>query len=329
MGKHLDNRGATMLEFAIVCPLVFFLVCMFIDLAHYFTAVALLQKGAADGAKLAITLSELGEDLSEFPSSDPRYVSFNTGRNDVIDQATSLALDILVGLPNSGARLELVPATVTDAVASGSGAHSGLLAMVVRPGETWTINSPEGDSTFTHPIASIPAGVSMREVLKTQPVIVQINAVKRFFIPLIWDSWPIQVSSVGWLHYHPKSALENSSLFSPTPTPSPSSTYCPNPSTCSPIAWDPVTCSCTRDCPVPPTVNHVCQHGGTWNSSRDRCECDCPSDLTACPYGYKAWEGCSCQSCQRPTDGSCDPPARWNSGPRPADCFCDRTAVGS
>jgi hypothetical protein len=308
--------GATMIEFALVSILFLALFLTFLDLAHYLAARAILIKAAQDALQIAVKSEDFQLDLSEASVGDTGYVRFKDVRNDVIARASSLPLATLISREGSGGMVELKNFTVTDTLADGTETEADIPVAILRPGEVWQEQSTA--TPLAHPY-TMQAGERFKPLLRREPVIVSLHAEKRFFVPLIFSTLPLNVAAVGWVQAYPEVGFNVEEFLSnpdgDDPPPDDDDDPCEAPDYCT--DWDADRCRC---CSEP--SNNPCFNGSVWDTSL--CHCDCTAaGVAGCQDGWSQsdWD-CDCKPCEQPPDSDCT--GCWDT----TTCSCDPECLG-
>jgi hypothetical protein len=88
----LTERGSTMMQFALVIPLLMMLVLAIVDISRLFAVEAMLNKGAEEGLNLAMKIPNLDVDLRGRAPDDWDYINFSEARRRVLQAATRVPL---------------------------------------------------------------------------------------------------------------------------------------------------------------------------------------------------------------------------------------------
>ncbi|MCB0324918.1 MAG: pilus assembly protein [Bdellovibrionales bacterium] len=310
------EQGATLVEFSLVALLLLSLLFTFLDFAHYLTLRAVMIKGAQDALEIALKTDQFQYELSEYSSTSDEYLNeFVPTRADIIAKAVSLPLATLASPEGSGGLVELLTFSAEDRLSNTEVELSGMQALVLRPGDI-AVETVSGLPVH-HPYSK-PAGERMVDSMKSQPVIIQLRAKKKFFLPLFLNELPVNVTAVGWAQQYPKSGFNLQDFLADAPGPGgpedDPDECVPDPS-CGSWSWPP-DCEC---CDEPTEHFELCANGGTWEDHPSVCGCDC-SSAGYCEHGYE-WN-CACRPCPPPADGSC---ACWDF----SSCSCPETCQGN
>lgn len=307
-----SETGAAFVEFALVSLLFLTLFFTFLDLAHYLTARSLMIKAAQDALQIAVKSEDFQVDLRSTQAADKEYEMFKKVRDDIITEASRLPLATIASPDGSDAFLELKNFSMTYNLSDGGqDTVEQIPVAVLRPGESWTWNKT--GEAVEHPY-TLDENDKYSSVLRREPIIVQLRAMKRFFVPLFYDAIPIEVTAVGWAQAYPEVGFNVAEfLNSGGPGEDDDGQPCEKPDFCPAQYWkpDPV-CRCCN----PETGQENCFFGTTY--SFDLCRCDC-TDAPPCPNGQEREQwNCSCKPCERPTNLVCPDGEEWVQ----ASCGC-------
>ncbi len=301
-----SEAGAAFVEFALVSLLFLTLFLTFLDLAHYLTARSLMIKAAQDALQIAVKSEDFQVDLRSTEGADKEFTLFKQVRDDVIAEAIRLPMATVASAEGTDGFLELKNFTTTYTLSDGTQEQiDDIPVAVIRPGESWTLE--ESGEAVEHPYA-LESTDKYSAVLRREPIIVQLRAQKRFFVPLFFDAIPIEVTAVGWAQAYPEVGFNIAQFLNSDNLPGDDDggDPCVKPNHCPDQYWkgDP-TCRCCN----PENSQDECFFGTTY--SFDLCKCDC-STAPACPAGQEreSWN-CSCKPCARPGGLNCPAGQEW------------------
>ncbi|RME58490.1 MAG: hypothetical protein D6780_06635, partial [Candidatus Dadabacteria bacterium] len=196
------RKGASLVEFAIVFPIIIIFILGLIDIARYWSARSILQAGVNEGANLAAELSGVEIDIRQLccddsgnssctnPQEDRETLErFLTVRRQIIRAALRLPLGTFFGRKGLNERgVNLLRVLVQDDTNNGCSDPIGsYYAGFLRPGESVIITTPSGAKTISHPRA-LQADEPLSPTLLKQPVIVVAAAEFDWFLPFIPNS---------------------------------------------------------------------------------------------------------------------------------------------
>ena len=211
-----DGHGATLVQFALVLPLLLIFVLAIMDVVRIFTAQALLNKGAADGVHAAVMMSNLDLDYRGLnPTTSVDYSRFQEARRRVLSAAMSIPVSTLLSDPDTPSSMQLQKFSMTDVgltqdvdpVVSGAG--------LIRPGER--IKDVDDDTWIDHGTypprtdGSAP-NQSPEMLMQNFPVEVRLEAKIKIFstplLPFLPQTLTIHSRAIGYRElYVPKGPL--------------------------------------------------------------------------------------------------------------------------
>ncbi len=232
-----NEKGAAILEFALVGGLFLMLVLAIIDLSRYYALQALLTKGAQNGLALAKTIPNLDIDVQELASVcdhfDPNteqtlyqeclnenYQDFLDARAEVIIEAARLPLATLADEPNSDTGSELIAYSMDDTtfmttVPTGQTNFSNLSAAVIRPGDQAYLGALEDNYVIEHPSICAKSGSCIKgqrkrkdgeqyeTLLRNHPLVVTLRADVNMILPM-FGSTTIEGTAMGYREVNSK-----------------------------------------------------------------------------------------------------------------------------
>lgn len=260
-----QERGAALVEAALVIATFFFTLLVFIDICRYFAARTLMLKAVDDAASLAAVASNFDLDTVAIkdptPSGTTTYTDFVAARERIFTEATALPEATFIGTPASTSAIKFEEYVILDELyPTGGGAFSYtspptpvVSALVLRPGESARRRDASGVETWVHhPVRCSPQAVAdgctnprftyerMSGMLETMPIYVELSANFQSFNPF-FGTFPIRVSGMAWRDQPAKSGFREGAQ-APTSGPVPitypggGTTVCPapeSPSSCS------------------------------------------------------------------------------------------------
>ena len=145
-----DNRAATMVEFALVAPIMFLFLFLIVDFGQLALARVYLHQALEEGSKVARTVINLEVDRRDFDITEIEFRRSVVARQKVIDAAveflggTSLIRTTYTGTGNGGL-IDLLDITLDEStlpIASGENpADVTAKVMLLLPGECATVVS--------------------------------------------------------------------------------------------------------------------------------------------------------------------------------------------
>jgi hypothetical protein len=192
--RSVRERGATLLEFAIVFPTLFVLLIAIIDFSRLLLVGAILSKGAENGLNLAKKLPYLETDFRNKLPTDPDYQNFLNARRRVLFEAKRLPLSVIATDWNSAASggVKLLPFKMVDTgVDVGLGNPAPDLtygAALIRPGEQVTFEHNASSHTVNHktlPPIPDPPSQSVENLVTGHPITVELRAQVDMWLPFL------------------------------------------------------------------------------------------------------------------------------------------------
>jgi hypothetical protein len=183
-----SDSGATVLEFAIVLPILMLACLSVIDLARYLTIQALLNKGAEDGLNMAMKMPNLDIDIRNLKDTDANYQVFREARRRVIWAATRLPLATLVTDFDTPSSAQLAQWTITDQGMDGVTPSYNKGAVLLRPGEQAAVDIHGTTVVVDHPTVKpggggAPPPQTPEMLMKKNPISIQLDARVDMFLP--------------------------------------------------------------------------------------------------------------------------------------------------
>lgn len=253
--KWAADRGASIVQFCLVVPILMLITIAIVDLCRLLTIETILNKGAEDGLNLATKLSNIDNDITGMQPSDADYLFYNEARRRVILQATRIALTTFLTDENTPSAAKLLPMTVVDEQLDTSLVAAPVWtrgAALLRPGERAWAGDPlaVGDLTKGQWVqhskvaySSPPPPQRTEMLLKYQPLQVEIRAEVQMLLPYLGKK-VVRGSALGYREPNiPKSPLAPLPGDLPIVTPFPTATPQPTPTatprvTPTPPVWD-------------------------------------------------------------------------------------------
>lgn len=295
------QRGATILEFALVSAIFFFALLALFDFTRYFSLQALLTKGAQNGLEVAKVIDGLRidpEDLDEncAPNNQAciqaNYQRMMAARRTVEQSATALPLATFASEPNSGGSFPLDSYTINSDNPPAAGqtppAAPSINAVILRPGEV-TTNNRTGqivEHPQICPLGATSCGNNKRPRAPTEtltglyrafPIVVQVQTEFKPLFPF-WTPFQTTGTAIGYRE------ISTGSIDPQIPA----SLACQNPPPCGANSF--LTPACTCQC------NLQCRPIGSIPTvpNSDCTECVCDSSYQ-CPDGqHLNTSSCSC-----------------------------------
>jgi len=209
----LDDRGVTMLEFALILPLFMMLTLGMIDLARVYTLKAILNKGAEEGLNIALKIPNLDVDIENLSPTHYEYGRYIQARNIVIDRATRLPLATLFSDddPQAMARLANFVYSDPNSVTNVDDIRNGSAAFL-RPGDRLQKDSQTSGEWVNHRTLPNDGTGNPRQqtpeiLYKSHPIIVELRANIRPLTPFI-PELNIASRSMGYREEVPKGPLD-------------------------------------------------------------------------------------------------------------------------
>lgn len=178
---YLDRTGASLVEFAIVFPLMMFILLSAIDLCRYMILQSLLNKAAHDGVMVAVKTPNLDIDLHGLSTTSKRYQAFAKARERVINAALHIPLSTMFEDESTDGSNQLISFTMIDSEAqpdpdSGQAPAIRRSAALIRPGDRVILHTSEGDRPVYNILVPNKNDMPPRVIMSYFPVIVQLNA---------------------------------------------------------------------------------------------------------------------------------------------------------
>ena len=231
-----NERGVSMIQFALIFPLLMLIIMGFLDLARYFATLAVLNAGAERGLNQALKISNLDVDYRGKSPTDVEYLRFREARERVVNAAIVMPRATIVGDTASADQIRLRPMTVTDAgftLAPGDvdPAPYTAGAMVLRPGECANVLGYglrcNRDTLHLGP-TDPPPPTSPGELMKTHPVQVVLRAEMKSYLPF-FDKYTVFGQAIGYREVDVPRGPFASAAPTASPTPDPGATPTPTP----------------------------------------------------------------------------------------------------
>lgn len=207
-----DERGATMLESALLIGIVFIFTLSIVDIARFIMLEAILNKGAEEGLNVATKISNFDYDVRDLSVTDSRYYDFYEARRRVLEAATRLPLQTFFTRPGVPSDAELIEYEHTDREVNGAAAAPPSIvraAAVIRPGEYVTQTDDVSRYLTNVKKPALPGELlpprpwSMPSGLRNSPIQVELRARIRPLCPQSLCPWFAQVREIrgvalGW-----------------------------------------------------------------------------------------------------------------------------------
>lgn len=233
---HRNERGVSLIQFALIFPLLMLIIMGFLDLARYFATLAVLNAGAERGLNQALKIANLDVDYRFKSPTDPEYLRFREARERIVAAAIVMPRATIVGDTTSADQIRLRPITITDAgftLAPGDidPAPYTAGAMVLRPGECAAVDGfgTRCNRSTLHLGPTDPAPpTSPGELMKTHPVQVVLRAEMKSYLPF-FDKYAVFGQAIGYREVDVPRGPFASAAPTETPTPDPAATPTPGP----------------------------------------------------------------------------------------------------
>lgn len=201
------GRGASMLEFAAILPILLILLIGIIDTSRFWFARTSVAFGLANAANLAVRYDNMnvdplrlnpenGEDLS-------RVNGFVEDRYTVIDTALNFPMAAMIGPSGSGAAITyrsftLQPPLHEDSFTLTADGRYNVDALVVRPGEEYAaVDDPS--HRVSHPTYPYRSTVDrMSSLLKDHPLMLYAEFNFGWLLPF-FEPITVKVTAFGWI----------------------------------------------------------------------------------------------------------------------------------
>ena len=275
--RSAQQRGATILEFALLAPWIFGLLFILLDLGRFLAYQALLTKAAYVGLNYAQKVAGMEINLRGLDKTKPAdllaFNQFVAARQKTIDRITTLPQLTIVHATLNYTTQDTTASDVTSASSA---------ALVLRPGEMATYSENGVPKDVYHPLLCPPAGEgascsgprlsasdNWSDVMRRYPIYVEVRGEFNPLVPFFPTPFAVRGVALGYRLMQPPlagpvgaalptivttSSITTSSSVVPTntPTPTASPTFTPT-ATLPPI---PPTATATKT-PVPPTNTPV------------------------------------------------------------------------
>ena len=199
--KH-NSRAATMVEFAMIAPVLFIFILGFIDICRYWSTRVIMQYAANSAARLASELRNIDyNNLLEAPAED--HDEFLTGRTQVLTEGVSLPLAMWVAghdTPEAGVH------TVAFTPQDGAGCKNVLNqseaqtdVVLLRPCECYVRVDSQDARVLRHPSkpSCDASDTNMSSLLVSHPLIVYSELKFRWLFPFVRES-TISTSAIAY-----------------------------------------------------------------------------------------------------------------------------------
>jgi hypothetical protein len=202
---NTPQRGATMIEFALIIGILLLLVVGLIDIARYFTARALLNRAATFALAKAQIDPDFQIDLrTAMPATTP-YTNFVKARLKIQNSALNLATLAINAPSTTPAMTQLNQFQFWDPIAVLPRPTYFSDILILLPGQHAIVVS-SGEIIY-HPTlcavgdgcayGDITAGTSFSQILLNHPVVVEARAEFRPLVPLLPTNLPLRIQVYG------------------------------------------------------------------------------------------------------------------------------------
>jgi hypothetical protein len=194
------DRGVTMVEFALVLPLLMLLLIGIIDVSRYFAYQAILNKGAENGLNLALKVPNLDVDLALYQPTDLDYQRYQQARGLVIQSAVDVPMRTFFSDSSTDSIAKLVNYSYIDPGASTSELDAGL----IFPGQALATSdgATVAHKTFPNP----PTAQTKEDLLKQHPIMVELRAEVRPLTPFM-QPITLRARAMGYREEIPRGPL--------------------------------------------------------------------------------------------------------------------------
>ena len=233
-----DERAVTMIEFALVIPVLILFVLAFVDLVRVIAVQGILVHVAEQTLQVASTMPNFDVDIRTSDPNSPEYQRFMLARQRIFQDAAKLPLQTLLTDSGTPSAAQLIRFSYEDPAPSGGGpapAPFSADVAILRPGEHVKVGDVTSTTYFDHETYPFPGtGInepSLERLLKTQPIIIEIRARVSTFTPAIGTITTKGVAQ-GFRDPIPQGpmpdeVLASTTLTTPWPSPTPSPTAYP------------------------------------------------------------------------------------------------------
>ena len=227
-----SERGATMIEFALVVIIFLSFILFVIDISRIFTARAIMQSAAFRASNTAANMPNFGANLNEVSDNTLERFRFLQARELIAAQAVDSATNFFISRSDTDGSIRLINYTHRDNYPQGEGGPNPFTfdAAILRPGES--VRETESGDVLVHPQYSLNfAGGQPRIIsknsLQDHPIVVALAAEVGLFTPFL-GSVRVNVDSVSFrvadipnsrLSMHPGDETGLVSEFPPIPDP--------------------------------------------------------------------------------------------------------------
>ncbi len=236
--RHRDSteKGVTIVEFALVLPVLILFVLAFIDLVRVIAVQGILTHAAEQTLEVAVTMPNFDVDIRSAIPASAEYQRFLLARSRIIQDATKLPLQTLLSDSANDSTAQLVKFTYEDP------AQGGVVPIpfsadvaILRPGEQVKIGDAASTMMFNHETYPFPgAGVTepkLDRLMRSQPIIVEMRAKIFTFTPILGDIYAKGVAQ-GFRDPIPRGpmpdeVLNTGTVVTPWPSATPSPTNYP------------------------------------------------------------------------------------------------------
>ena len=225
--SHLNSKGVSMVEFALVMPFFILLVFGLIDISRYFAYQAILNKGAENGINLAMKIPNLDVDLTTEQQGSINYLRYQQARDLVLNTASEFPLRTLFSDSNQQDGT-LVSLATLESFTYPDNDSNGLAhnydAALIFPAESIILDSTGGSIEHkTLPSSSPSSAQGKQNLLKQHPVILKLRARIKPISPFV-QPITIESTAMGFREEVPRGPLTGEyGLADPSPTSSSSS----------------------------------------------------------------------------------------------------------
>lgn len=175
--RGIDQAGATMMQFALVLPVLILFILSIIDFSQYQFTKRVLELGVIAGANVTQTIPNMDNELAELTTTDANYFWYRIAKDRTLSIAKQHALVGFLHDSNATTGVHLLNYTMTEAdvqVGGGSVPQYARSALILRPGESATYVDCNGNTkTVEHP--TLKASDVTPTTRPTQPMMIKIH----------------------------------------------------------------------------------------------------------------------------------------------------------
>ena len=216
-----NERGATMMEFAIVFPLFLLITMVIVDFGRASTLRSVVDEAISRTLKRAVSVANLDVEQDGPPqlaSSDVQYRRLEVSKKLAAQEGLDFLASVdLLHLQDDSAQTskrgaKLLDLTYTDTTVSGPPAQETAKLMVLRPGECATVPSTGGTECNRETLGTSSADPAptqrMDLLMERHPIKVVAYAQIDSYVPFLFKA-PLRIEAFGYRQAIPEGQFSN------------------------------------------------------------------------------------------------------------------------